>query len=107
MQGDKVCRIGEIAKMMGLLAVTTALSTISIVRVSEKDLARLGVCIGSECGHWVETCSAMSREDHSGGKECIFDYGAKTNRVPYRTGPCGSLGKWNLDAQGYCGFCRK
>lgn len=101
----KVCRVGQIAQFLaGIMAIKTLSSEISLTNFKQNEMDELGICIKDECGHWCQLHPATSREDHSGGKEMIFDEGRKTNRHPRREGPGGSTGYWILDASGYCGL---
>jgi hypothetical protein len=91
-QKEKICRLGQIAHVLSILVSDRYSLTIE------------NTCIKSNCAHWIQTYPKIKREDHSGGKEIIFEYGIKTNRTPYREGPNGSTGCWTLDESGYCGF---
>ena len=99
---EKVCRIGQISQ-----ALAWKFSNSVNSEKLTKEIDRLGICIEDECCHWHELHPAITREDHSGAKEMIFKHGLETNRTPYRTGPGGSCGFWNLDASGCCGFSMK
>ena len=61
-------------------------------------------CEGSRCMHWRWMYKKEQREDHSGGKEMIFQRGFETHRMSRREGPGGSTDTWILDAVGYCGL---
>lgn len=63
-------------------------------------------CLGSKCGMWVKDHPEVSREEHSGGKESIIEFGIKTERTPIHDGfGCQSL--WILRASGHCGLINK
>lgn len=99
---EKICRIGQItAALMGILAVSP---NAEVKAIDQNEINKLQICIKSECAHWQKLHSAIEREDHSGGKELIFEEAVRTNRTPYREGPGGSTGYWKLDASGYCGL---
>lgn len=55
---------------------------------------------------WVNDYPEYRQEDHSGGRERIFDEGRKTKRTPRREGPGGCMGFWILDASGHCGLIK-
>jgi len=102
----KICKIGQIAKALGSMAIIMNMlsgSGVSLVGSTES-LNSLEFCNEERCALWRQLHPATSREDHSGGKEMIFDEGRKTNRHPRREGPGGSTGYWILDASGYCGL---
>lgn len=65
------------------------------------------LCIGSACMAWRELHPRESREDHSGGSAIMAKRAVETNRIARREGGPGSLGRWVIDAVGFCGLAGK
>ena len=59
-------------------------------------------CIASDCMMWRWECKEIKREDHSGGRELIYEEAAKRGTSPRRE--VGSFGMWIVDALGHCGM---
>ena len=60
-------------------------------------------CLGHNCIAWKEINPRIEREDHSGGKQMIYEQRSRRNMQEIkRSGPIGSTGIFILDAQGVC-----
>jgi hypothetical protein len=96
MKEEKVCRIGQIAMMLGFLINITDHS----FRVSDSVMNEMEKCIKEKCELWRVQYKEVRREGHSGGREWIQNLGNETGRTPRQVG----YDDWILDESGYCGL---
>lgn len=66
------------------------------------DQRAASTCLAGRCMAWHIVHEKVQREDHSGARDVINDYGLQTNRIPRREGGPMSSGFWILDEVGIC-----
>lgn len=59
-------------------------------------------CVTNHCMAWRVVHPEVRREDHSGNRERVVQWGQETTRVPRREGGPMSSGLWVLDEVGVC-----